>query len=119
MSAEGQRRYRARHPERVREIQANDWAKNRARRTQESLVARAGKLLRGEQVRDKAGHHKAMAYLKGPRPEGMELSLVNYDSPDAYWGRHTVGGQRIDYRLSTSPDDYAWETRADNLARMK
>ena len=74
--------------------------------------------MRGEPILNATNHHLGMALLKAPRPDGMELSLVNYDSPDAYWGRRGHKGH-TPYRLSLNPDDYAWETRAANHARQE
>jgi hypothetical protein len=54
------------------------------------------------------------ARLGDPRPEGMTLSLVNSDSPHVYDG---CQGERQDYRLSTNPADYQWETLLMNNRR--
>jgi hypothetical protein len=66
--------------------------------------------------------------LGDPRPSALTasgkrplytLSLVNPDSPSAYDGYQSYpGSTRRSYRLSTSPVDYAWETRSDNLMRQ-
>ena len=103
-AAERNRRYRARHPERV------GTPEDRAR----TLRSYVKQLERGEPITDLSSHHRAMRAIKGPRPEGMQLSLVNWDSPDAYWGRGYYGKP---YRLSTNPKGYAWETRAKNTER--
>ena len=83
----------------------------------------ARKLARFEQILHTPSHHMGMAELKAslgdPRPKGLTLSLVNYDSQDAYWGHGYSGGKRVPYRLSTNPDDYAWESQAENIARKK
>jgi hypothetical protein len=67
--------------------------------------------------------HSTMARLKAelgdPRPPGMTLSLINVDSPSAYWGYRWRDGERKPYRLSTNPDDYAWETMSVNHLRKK
>jgi hypothetical protein len=77
----------------------------------------------GEQIMYCSKHHAGMAVLLArlgrPRPEGMTLSLVNWDSEFAYWGYSRRGGKRYAHRLSTSPDDYVWETQAENNARRK
>ena len=95
-------RYRERHPERVRE---------------QKLQSLTKQLLRGEHIGNRSDHHKAMSAIKGPRPDGLELSLVNYHGPSAYWGYSKE--ERTRYRLSTDPDDYAWETRKQNRARRE
>lgn len=84
------------------------------------MVANQTKQLqRGEQIRSASNHHQGMTGLKAllgdPRPEGLTLSLVGWDSPDAYWGWDH--GRDCAYRLSTNPADYAWETQAENNAR--
>lgn len=108
------RRLRAERPELDREYRARYRAEGDAR-------TRARQLLRGERIMNQVSHHRGMAKLKewmgDPRPEGLTLSLINPDSPNAYWGRvaGTKGGQP--YRLSTSPSDYVWETQGDNNRR--
>lgn len=103
---EYQRRYNEEHREQVRMT---------------GVAAYAKQLQRGEQIKDPSHHHKGMAKLKemlgDSRPEGLELSLINWDSPDAYWGWDT--NKRRGCRLSTNPIDYAWETRAENMARLR
>ena len=83
----------------------------------------ARRLARGKQILNTGNHHTGMAELKAlmgdPRPEGLTLSLINYDSPDVYLGYDYRRGKRVPYRLSTNPDDYAWETQAENLARRR
>jgi hypothetical protein len=69
------------------------------------------------QIQSWSDHHNAMAVLKGSRPEGMTLSLVNPDSPSAYTGYGYYNGRRCPYRLSTDPDDYVWESQLDNMHR--
>jgi hypothetical protein len=74
----------------------------------------AAKLLRGEQILDAGNHHKAMAYIKRPRPEGQQLSLINEMGPDTYWGRD----HGKPYRLSINPVDYTWESPGENIRRI-
>lgn len=103
------------HPDWCREVARQEEAERRALKRRRGNALQ--QLMRGERVYDKSSHHKAMAKLKAlmgdPRPEGMELSLVNPDSPYAYWGRNGKSW----YRLSTDPADYVWETAAENKAR--
>ncbi len=79
----------------------------------------ANQILRGDQIEDYSNLHRGMAELKSqlgdPRPEGLELSLVNYWGPDSYWGWHA--GVKRRHRLSNNPADYVWETHNENVAR--
>jgi hypothetical protein len=88
---------------------------------QNETTAYASQLARGGQISNAHDHHRGMAELKAklgdPRPAGMTLSLVNFDSPDTYDGYAYRSGERKPYRLSTNPDDYVWETHAENDAR--
>jgi hypothetical protein len=72
-------------------------------------------------IADRSNHHKGMSERKrqlgDPRPEGLELSLVNDDSPDVYEGHDHKRGKRVPYRLSTNPADYRWETPSENAER--
>jgi len=85
------------------------------------LVSKMRRLAKGLPIMKRSHHHQAMALLKAelgdPRPNGMTLSLVGWDSPAAYWGFTTTKGERRPYRLSTDPDDYIWESLSDNIAR--
>lgn len=84
-------------------------------------AARAAQLQRGDKVQSRSAHHAGMAELKrqmgDPRPEGLMLSLTNWDSPSAYDGYTIIRGERKPYRLSADPADYAWETRSENEMR--
>ena len=86
-----------------------------------SVQTQAAQLRRGVPILCRQNHHKAMAELKSqlgdPRPSGLDLSLAKPDSPFAYDGYTTRRGHRWLYRLSTSPDDYVWETRSQNIMR--
>lgn len=118
MTLESSRAWKARNREHVREYGRRWREENRDLQRELTLQSRVKKLQRGEPIMNKAHHHAAMAVLMGPRPEGAQLSLVNYDSPNAYWGHHIRrAGERIRYRLSTNPDDYAWETPEQNYSR--
>jgi hypothetical protein len=79
----------------------------------------ANQLERGQQIRNASDHHTGMAALLArlgrPRPPGLELSLVDFDGPGSYWGN----SHRKPYRLSTNPEAYTWETRAENVARSR
>ena len=82
----------------------------------------ARRLAEGQRVANARSHHFGMAALKAslgdPRPDGMTLSLAG-DSPSVYEGyAYSRNGERVPYRLSTDPDDYVWETQADNNARQ-
>ncbi len=77
-------------------------------------ITGAKRLQRGEQIKHYPAHHLAMAYLKGPRPEGATLSLINPDSPSCYVG---IGTRNELYVLSTNPNDYVWETLSANIKR--
>ena len=85
------------------------------------MRAYARQLERKEQIQNMSNHHKGMARLKewmgDPRPEGMTLSLVNHDGPEAYDGYTHKKGKRVPYRLSTSVSDYIWESQPDNNLR--
>jgi hypothetical protein len=78
----------------------------------------ARKLARGERISSGDAHHTGMAELKArlgdPRPEGMDLSLVRVRAETAYWG----SSHGRPWLLSTDPRDYAYETRAQNMARQ-
>jgi len=77
--------------------------------------------MRGEQIFDHASHHTGMAKLKewmgDPRPEGMQLSLVNLQGSAMYRGWVYCNGQRLPYLLSLDPRDYRWETPQRNALR--
>jgi hypothetical protein len=81
----------------------------------------ASQLSRGIQIKSYVSVHVGMAELKRqlgrPRPPGMTLSLVNPDSPSCYDGYAYHKGERVVRRLSTDPDDYAWETYSENNLR--
>ncbi len=81
----------------------------------------ANQIKRGDQIKNAPCHHIGMAELKSqmgdPRPEGMTLSRINDDGPSVYLGYDYRRGRRINYRLSTNPKDYVWESTAENLAR--
>ena len=76
--------------------------------------------------RDGRNHHRRMAEilvrLGRPRPsKDHQLSLINPASPSSYWGRRlsTEKGvkRRSWVRLSSNPEDYAWETASENNNR--
>ena len=118
---ESDARYRKANPEKHRENFAR-WRKANPEKAHEASVrCYAAQLARGEQIAGCPNHHTGMAELKAqlgdPRPEGLQLSLVNWDGPDSYWGYTRKKGERVPYRLSTNPNDYAWETQAENEAR--
>lgn len=77
----------------------------------------ANRLAQGVRIQNLPDHHTGMAILKArrgdPRPEGMTLSLVNPWGPSTYWGYCN----QKPHRLSTDPDDYIWETQAENNRR--
>lgn len=97
--------------------QAYDRARYSSTRRQAALLGYVRKLSAGIQLAHWGNHHLAMAVIKGPRPSGMTLSLINRDSPDCYDGYVIQRGVRKAYRLSTNPNDYAWESRSDNNRR--
>jgi hypothetical protein len=105
-SEEATRRWKKRHPERVEQYRLRSYARQ---------------LERGEQIQSWAHHHKGMALLKAqlgdPRPSGMTLSLLHFDSLGCYWGYEQRKGERRPYRLSIDPADYVWESRGDNNRR--
>jgi hypothetical protein len=110
------REYRAANKGRWPRMEANRRQANKTRRESGRLaLALARQLERGDQVANRANHHLGMALLKGPRPDGMTLSLVNPWGPASYWGYNDRRGNR--YRLSTDPNDYVWETHTENLRR--
>jgi hypothetical protein len=90
------------------------WKKNSRRYERNHAAAKAKLLAQGKELKWYTDHHRAMAVLKEPRPEGMTLSLVNPESPSAYWG---LIRKDQPYRLSTDPNDYVWESAGDNIRR--
>ena len=98
-------------------------------RTRHEAVSRyvGLQLLRGDVLLANSNHHAGMRWLKGlfgdpcPGPEYV-LSLIVLDGPGVYWGYPSA--RDAQHRtpavlLSRFPDDYAWETRAQNEARKK
>lgn len=95
-----------------------------------SPEALANQIRREDKIQCRANHHTGMRellrQLGRPRPEGhtasgkrplYTLSLVNPDSEFAYDGYDYRENKHFSYRLSTNPDDYAWETFAENSSR--
>ena len=68
-------------------------------------------------------HHVGMVRLKAllgdPKPSpGYELSLQVVDGPMVHWAYATAGNGGLQL-VSRDPDDYAWETHQENMARQK
>lgn len=66
--------------------------------------------------------HKRIVRIKESqgdfRPKGLTLSLVNAVSEDTYWsGWCLLWNKPYRRRLSMNPEDYDWESNADNLRR--
>jgi hypothetical protein len=106
--------------------EAHDLGRSMAELKQERGEGRGSawgrKLRMGTQIMDAHHHHRGMRWLKAhlgdPRPaSNLQLSLVNPDSPRAYWGFTWVNEEQRPYRLSTDPDDYVWETSQENHDR--
>jgi hypothetical protein len=103
--------------------QENREKKLERRRSGRMAECYADQLERGELIHSASSHHLGMAAWKAqqgdPRPEGMTLSLATLDGPGLYLGYINRNGEKVPYLLSRDPDDYIWETLADNVARGK
>lgn len=110
-------------PEQIERIKRRQREKNRQKQMSGKVhYERAKRLMAGHRMRNYGAHHEGIAAAKDmlgdSRPEGMTLSLIHATGPDTYWGPWCImwkGAYRR--RLSTNPNDYAWESERDNKMR--